>query len=168
MRVINFFGGPGSGKSTAAAGLFYLMKKKKFNVELVTEFAKDLVYEGSNHALSQQNYVFANQEYRIARLIDKVDIAITDSPLILSTFYAKDSYPKSFTQLCIDLFNGYDNVNYFIKRNFEYSPLGRNQTIEEAILIDKKIISFLITEGFHFEIITAGDDIPELIYNKLY
>lgn len=25
MRVINFFGGPGSGKSTQAAGLFYII-----------------------------------------------------------------------------------------------------------------------------------------------
>ncbi len=168
MEVINFFGGPGSGKSTAAAGLFHLLKKKKFNVELVTEVAKDLVYEEAHYALSQQNYVFANQEYRLSRIANKVDVAITDSPLLLSTFYVKDTYPKSFKQLCVDLFNGYNNINYFVKRNFEYSPLGRQQTIEQAEEIDKRIIKFLKTEGFDFEIITAGDDVPDIIYSKLY
>ena len=89
MKVINFFGGPCSGKSTAAAGLFYLMKKQKYNVELVTEFAKDLVYEDHTMALSEQNYVFANQEYRLARLEGKIDYAISDSPLILSNISSK-------------------------------------------------------------------------------
>ena len=77
MLVINFFGEPGSGKSTASAGLFYLLKQRKYNVELVTEFAKDLVYDEHTKALSCQNFVFANQEYRLSRLKNKVDIVIT-------------------------------------------------------------------------------------------
>ena len=47
MKVINLFAGPGTGKSTTAAGLFYKMKSKGYMVELVTEFAKDLVYQES-------------------------------------------------------------------------------------------------------------------------
>lgn len=38
------FGSPGSGKSTTAAGLFYKLKTSDYNVELVTEVAKDLVW----------------------------------------------------------------------------------------------------------------------------
>ena len=38
VTVINFCGGPGSGKSTAAAGLFYNMKIAGYNVELTDEF----------------------------------------------------------------------------------------------------------------------------------
>jgi hypothetical protein len=163
MKVINFFGGPGSGKSTAAAGLFYLLKKKKYNVELVTEFAKDLVYSEDTHALSQQNYVFANQEYRLSRLVGKVDIAITDSPLILATFYTKDTYPKSFDQLCLDLFNGYDNENFFVNRNHIYSQSGRVQNEKEAMFIDDKIWDFLFSKKIPFREVTAGDDVPEKV-----
>ncbi len=38
------FGGPGTGKSTSAAGLFFKMKLAQMEVELVTEYAKDLVW----------------------------------------------------------------------------------------------------------------------------
>ena len=37
VTVINFYGGPGSGKSTAAAGLFYKMKLGGYSVELTDE-----------------------------------------------------------------------------------------------------------------------------------
>ena len=40
MQIINIWGGPGVGKSTAAAGLFYEMKKLQLNVELVTGVRK--------------------------------------------------------------------------------------------------------------------------------
>ncbi len=35
MKVINLWGSPGAGKSTAAAGLFYRMKFADYNVELI-------------------------------------------------------------------------------------------------------------------------------------
>ena len=44
-KVINLFGGPGAGKSTTAAGLFYEMKVRDIKCELVTEYAKDMTYE---------------------------------------------------------------------------------------------------------------------------
>ena len=45
--VINLFGGPGCGKSTIAAELFAILKKQGYEVELVTEYAKDKVWEES-------------------------------------------------------------------------------------------------------------------------
>lgn len=43
--VVNLFGGPGCGKSTTMARLFADLKTRGLNVEMVSEFAKDLVYE---------------------------------------------------------------------------------------------------------------------------
>lgn len=43
---INFLGEPSAGKSTIAAGLYFLMKKRRYSVEIVTEYAKDLIYDG--------------------------------------------------------------------------------------------------------------------------
>ena len=48
LKVISLFAGPGAGKSTAAAGLFNLMKCKGESCELVTEVAKGMTYE--NHS----------------------------------------------------------------------------------------------------------------------
>ena len=39
--MVNFYAGPGSGKSTMAAAIFSRLKWKDVNCELVTEFAKD-------------------------------------------------------------------------------------------------------------------------------
>lgn len=43
--VINLIGSPGTGKSTIAAELFARMKWLGFDVELVSEYAKELVWE---------------------------------------------------------------------------------------------------------------------------
>ena len=45
--VVNFFAGPGAGKSSMAAGLFAELKFRGVNCELATEYAKDKVWEGS-------------------------------------------------------------------------------------------------------------------------
>lgn len=39
---VNLYGGPGSGKSTTAAGVVSQLKLLSINAELVTEYAKDL------------------------------------------------------------------------------------------------------------------------------
>ena len=39
--IINLIGGPGSGKSTTAAGLFYKLKQMGIDCEMALEFAKD-------------------------------------------------------------------------------------------------------------------------------
>lgn len=87
---INLFGPPGAGKSTLAAIVFAKLKMMGINCELVTEFAKDKVWERNNEALSNQIYIFAKQYYRMSRCAGQVDVIVTDSPLFLSPFYNKD------------------------------------------------------------------------------
>ena len=93
--IINLFGGPGTGKSTTAAALFYKLKMMGINCELVTEFAKDITWEKNKKALACQPYVFGKQCYRIERCVDQVDVIITDSPLPLSILYNKDKGQKN-------------------------------------------------------------------------
>ena len=88
--AINFFGAPGAGKSTLSAIVFAKLKMMGVNCELVTEFAKDKVWEKNNEALSNQIYIFAKQYYGMSRCTGQVDVIITDSPLFLSPFYNKD------------------------------------------------------------------------------
>ena len=78
--VVNLFGGPGCGKSTLMAGIFHQLKIQGYDCEMVTEFAKDIVWEERTELLKEQIYVFTNQNYRLFRVNGKVDIIITDSP----------------------------------------------------------------------------------------
>lgn len=163
MRVINFFGGPGAGKSTAAAGLFYELKKRWFRAELVTEFAKELVWAGNAHMLSQQNFIFANQEHRLARLAGQVDVAVSDSPLLLSAYYAPDAYELSFKQSVFAFFSTYENINIFVRRSHEYSDAGRLQNQEEADAISRTMEDFLLDNGIPYYAITASDASPKYL-----
>ena len=141
--------GPGSGKSTFAASLFAYMKKSGYKVELVTEYAKDLVYEKQFDLLkNDQLFVLAHQNRRIQSILESnehIDYIITDSPLLLSKIYAcVNHYPKnyiSFQEFCADLFMSYDNINFFLDRkNIIFDPDGRVQkTIEDAEKIDTTI-----------------------------
>ena len=90
MKVINFVGGPGSGKSTTAAGVFFGMKvTAQHPVELVTEHAKELTYAEAWKALENQQAVTSEQDQRQRRLQGHVDYVITDSPLFLGCVYGR-------------------------------------------------------------------------------
>lgn len=133
MVCVNLFGAPGSGKSTCAAYTFAKLKMLGVNCELVTEFAKDKVWEDNKTALHNQVYVFAKQYYRLARCADKVDVVITDSPLALSPFYNTDKdIHEPLKLLAYKLSQKYNNLNYFLRRIKKYNPVGRLETEEES------------------------------------
>ena len=161
MQVINLFGGPGSGKSTTAAGLFYHMKMEHRNVELITEYAKDLVYSDSLNVLkNNQEYIFAEQNRRQHILEGKVDWAITDSPLLLSHYYGNErirSNRESFFRLVGDTFHMYDNVNFFLDRPTEFTEHGRDRTLAQSIEIDDALIQILENEKAKYIRVEADD-----------
>ena len=68
-KVINLFGGPGVGKSTIAAGLFYNMKIAGYNVEAPQEWCKQKVYEGTKYPFKDQLYTYACQNKLITFVI---------------------------------------------------------------------------------------------------
>lgn len=160
MKVINLWGGPGAGKSTTAAGLFYEMKKRRLEVELVTEYAKDMVWEGRYNILDDQIYIFAKQQRRIARLRDhSVEWVITDSPIALGLVYLRDGIlSQNFHALVMEIFNSFDNHNFLLQRNFEYNPIGRNQKdVEEARVYDRKVTALLDSWSVPFQSILGGE-----------
>ncbi len=133
MIVINLFGAPGAGKSTGAAYIFSQLKLKNINAELITEFAKDKVWEENKEVFKNQAYIFGKQSFKMSRCKDKVDVIITDSPLFLSALYNSDKVlGEDFNNVVLNVFNSYDNFNVFIQRVKPYNPIGRNQTAEES------------------------------------
>lgn len=158
MKVINIWGGPGSGKSTTAAGVFYEMKKLGYEVELVTEYAKDMTWEERHAVLTDQLYILAKQNRRIHRLRGKVDWVVTDSPILLGLMYMPENYYKNFEPFAMEVWNSYENISFLLDRDFDYNPNGRNQTFEEAIAIDEEIKRFLESKSLEYCRITNSPD----------
>lgn len=142
--IINLFGAPSSGKSTVATGIFCLLKMHSIKCELVTEFAKDLVWEERYKTLKNQQYVFGKQYHKIWRLLNQVDVIITDSPLLLSTIYVPDNYPDSFTKNVIDTVKTLNTLNIVLNRVGKYTNNGRLQTETETKILHDKIKQTLL------------------------
>jgi GTPase SAR1 family protein len=142
MIVVNLVGSPCVGKSTMASKLFYKLKVKGYRVELINEYAKELLYEDSNRIQSQIE-VFSEQLLRQRRLIGKVDILITDSPILLSIIYNNEPNPH-LNDLIAWEFKSFDNLVYFLDRgDIKYENEGRFQNEEEAKVIDTRIIDLM-------------------------
>jgi hypothetical protein len=169
--IVNLFGGPGSGKSTTAAGLFHQLKINGINCELVTEFAKHITWKEDFNTLKNQIYVFAKQHDRMFHLKDKVDVIITDSPIIMGLSYCNwDLMSRSFEQLVVDEFNRTDavNINYFINRVKEYNPSGRSQTEEEAKEKDMEIKTLLNKYDVSFQTIDGDENAVDWLFNIIF
>lgn len=144
MLVVNLFGSPGTGKSTGAAYIFSQLKMQGINTELVTEFAKDKVWEESKEVFNNQIYIFGKQSFRLSKLKNKVDVVITDSPLPLSIIYNNDENTQTeLSNLVWKVFNSYSNLNIFLTRVKPYHPEGRFQTEEESDKIANNLLYFL-------------------------
>jgi len=160
LTVINFFSGPGCGKSTTAADLFAIMKRANYKVELVHEAAKDYYWEEWSHIFGEQDYIFAHQHRLIRRLTrHDIDYAIVDSSILLSLFYMPDDFPQSFRLFVREVFDSYTNVNIFLERNpqIKYVQDGRNETEVEAIEKDKIMRRWFDDNGVVYYPVPAGN-----------
>lgn len=148
--IINLFGGPGCGKSTTMARLFADLKTRGMNVEMVSEFAKDLVYEMRQETMKDELYIFAKQHHRMFRVNGKVDVIITDRPLLLTNIYASlylpdDEFNHDLQRLVRTTFRTFYNVNIVLNREgIDYKDgEGRTQNLEESKHIDDLTINEL-------------------------
>lgn len=141
-KVINLYGGPGTGKSTIAAGLFFLMKSNDISCEMAREYAKDVVWEKRFSVLEDQLYLLAKQTKRIRDLVGQVDYVITDSPILLSVVYAREyRQPVSIEDVACDMYAQFNNIDIFLNRRpeKEYVSKGRLQRQERALRIHEDI-----------------------------
>ncbi len=170
--IVNFFAAPGSGKSTMSAELFAKLKWNNINCELISEYAKDLVWESRQETLHDQLYLFGKQYHRMFRLNGKVDVIITDSPILLSLYYNSISntasrLPASFDSFAIDVHHNFNNLNFFINRKKEYNPKGRNQSEAESDKIALDIKEMLEKNNIIYTSIDGTPDNVICILNQV-
>lgn len=147
--VINLFGGPGIGKSTTAAELFVWFKKHGILCELIQEYVKGWAWEGRKVGPFDQVYILAKQLKLESRLYGKVNVLITDSPLLFSPIYERlyqhtaASEPMAMTILETARKHDVEHVNFLLTRAKPYVKEGRYETEIEAKQVDSWIRTFL-------------------------
>jgi hypothetical protein len=173
--ICNLMGAPGAGKSTCAAGVFFELKMAGINAEYVSEYVKELVFEDRSTTMRSQPYIFGKQLRNLERLIGKVDVIVTDSPIILSRFYGlkyeAGRYPDSFYQFVADQYARMGGLTYFIRRRATYQSFGRNQSeaesdaiaVEMQAMLDDLAIPYKRIDGAPGNHRTVVQDILELI-----
>ena len=163
-KLINLFGGPGCGKSTIAAGLFYELKKKHISCNNPYEFPKTLAWDKNYPAIQDQLYVFANQHRGIAQSYGKVDYIIIDYHSYYTSGYPAEFYGQSFHDMVVDLHKKYDNLNIMLKRTDGSHDEGeRFQDLEESLAIDKLCIEKLEEHDIPYHEVIVDDKTVETI-----
>jgi len=147
--VLNLYGGPGVGKSTVAAGIFAELKWNGINCEMAREYAKDIVWEKSFGRLENQIHIFGEQQHRLHRLVDQVDVIITDAPILMSLVYGM-KMSAAFKGLILDTHNSFYNYDVYLEREKPYQQAGRIQNEEKAREIDDIIYHLLNANGINF------------------
>jgi len=178
-KIICLHGGPGSGKSTICAGLFYRLQINGFNCEMNREYVKEWAWEGRNIHSGDQTYIFAKQSRGERMYIQQnVDFIITDSPLILTHFYGmlNDRYEREYNTSLMMLKNhheycknnGYKTEHFLLKRNNEnYVQSGRYQTKTEAQNIDTEIKKLLDELNIKYTNVLANEQAVDIIFSLL-
>lgn len=168
--VVNLFAGPGAGKTTGARYIFAMLKmaRPELDFECADEYAKDKAWEGTIKKYNQF-YLSGKQSWKIKRLNGKLDVIITDSPILLGAMYCKDN-PMLIPAIKYE-FNKYNNINLFIERHKEYNPHGRSQTEAEAKEIDNKILNFLKENNVQYKVVEGTlkgyDEVVQWLLSKL-
>lgn len=171
--VINLYGGPGTGKSTTAAGLFSEMKQAGVNAELLQEYVKQWAWEKRVPVAYDQFYIFGKQARKEYTLFDKVDAIVTDCPVSMCAFYGWMYGGTQQANLFKDMVKTYYSmvgqnhkyVHVWLNRVKAYNPKGRFQTEEEARAIDVNMKAYLESEcGIEFVSMDADTGVvPKLM-----
>lgn len=139
QRIVNLYAGPGAGKTTLAWALAAELKYLGVSVEYAHEVCKAAAWEGRGNAYwGAQHRLWADQSWSLIQMVGKVDIIVTDSPLLLSLAYAKAEWNWISPAVMAD-YESYDNFDVFVERVKPYVNAGRIQTEEEAKVMDSKV-----------------------------
>ena len=163
MLLINLTGEPGAGKSTMAAGLFHQLKVRHWNVELVTEYTKELILTGDEWSLTDELLVFS-EKYRRIKKLASVDIVITDSPLMNSVVYGDAQFGPTAPAFYEAVADSFDSLYFAVRRVVPYIALGRMPDEAAAAAAGQTIVDHVRRTGAPLWLCEGREEsIPEMV-----
>lgn len=140
--------------------MYYALKQLGCNAELAREYVKDWAWEKRSISHYDQFYFLGKQSRRESMLYGKVDWIVTDSPVMLSAYYAEKHSPpavrtgvaaavKAFYAQAAE--DGHRHVHVFLQRSKPYLAHGRYQDEAGARAIDDGLLDTLVALQVPFE-----------------
>jgi hypothetical protein len=144
--VVEFYAGPSVGKSTDAADLYQILKKRGIDAEMSREYVKRWAWEGRGVEALDEFYIFAKQVREESVLLGKVDVVVSDRPVLMSAVYADLYAPaeirdgvvaavRSYYSAAADA--GHRRVAVLLPRIHQYVEAGRFEDEAGALLVDR-------------------------------
>jgi hypothetical protein len=164
--ILNFWGGPCSGKSTAAPEFFAFAKKRHKSVELVREYIKDeYVYRGLTPKEWDQEDIFNGQLQRVSRPLNSgVRNVVSDSPLQMQTCYAQRfEFPawEALLSKARTFERRHKVMNILLDpTGIPYEQTGRYEDAAKAKWMHRQIANFLDSQVHEYEVLRTLD-LPE-------
>ncbi|MBQ2938688.1 MAG: NUDIX domain-containing protein [Clostridia bacterium] len=162
--VISFVGASGVGKSTAALGTTYELKKMAKSVEYVDEFAKRLVYSDLlEKYIPNQSYIISEQYKVIYDLQGKVDYIVSDAGLEISALHS--SGEKVIEDLAWYLTKQINQFTILIERDtkkVKFEENGRVEDEEESRSFGEKLEEYLKSNGVRYVKVKGSDAAVEM------
>jgi len=186
IAVFHFISGPSGRKTTLSAGLFYRLKTKGYDAELVPELVKRYIWKmrkspekvqviNNQHLMSSKHY----KSYHTIVDANEIDAIVLDGSPLNGLWYNRNNPDNTSNvelteRMIIEKFHENAdedtgkvlNVVFYLERMPEtpYSERGRIHTESEAKQMDKEILESLERFSIPFVHITSESD--EEIFTK--
>lgn len=174
IRRINFFGGPGAGKSVIAKYVASIFQRDGYNIEYISEYIKTMARQNLVPCSFDVIKILAEQMVmEDIPLRTGVQVIVSDSPIYMQCVYCKvyGGYLYEEMKALADRFEDiYPSFNIFLRRgNLPYETNGRYETYELAKQRDKAILKFLDRNNISYMSFDTTDwtAITSIIKHKL-
>lgn len=161
MLLINLYAGPSSGKSTLAGDIFTRLKRAGIQAEIPPEVAKIRSQRQDYGFLADQLAVFGETQHQLNMAKRSgAEVAVVDSPLLLSLVYAPKPYLQTFPALVREVFDSFGpSLDYFLKRDpsIPFSQVGRVHDEAQSLEKDREILEMLRQQRVQLRMIDSSE-----------
>lgn len=169
MLVVNLYAGPSSGKSTLAGDIFTKLKRAGIQAEIPPEIAKLRSQRADFGFLADQLAVFGETQHQLNMAKRSgAEVAVVDSPLLLSLVYAPRPYLATFPALVREVFESLGpSLDYFLKRDpkIAFSQVGRIHDESQSHQKDREILEMMQEQRLKIQMIDSSEQSASIVVN---
>lgn len=142
--LIEFYAGPGSGKTTESTSLFSFIKRSGIHCEFIREIATEKILRDRAHVLKHHQLSMISEYIERIETMERLGqkIFILDSSIDLGLYYSPECvYREEVERIIKKFYSTRRRIKIFVEKNLsiEHTMLGRVHTREQSLEIDRDL-----------------------------